>query len=101
MSWQTWLLAFLILIAAAIQYGLMFYAIRDLMRRPSVRGDNKVIWAFVILILPFVGALMYLIMGPTSFLPRANRPPAYAEAPRQTQPVDVIADVTSNGAHRS
>jgi hypothetical protein len=101
MSWQTWLLAILILIVAALQYGLMFYAIRDLMRRPSVRGDNKVIWVFVILILPFVGALIYLIMGPTSFLPRPNRPPAYAEATRQVQSSDVTADIPSNGAHRS
>src|SRR4051812_14740269 len=100
MSLQTWLLAFLILIAAAVQYGLMIYAIRDLMRRPSVRGDNKVIWAFVILILPFVGALIYLIMGPMSFLPRQNRTPAFAEAPRHVQPADVTADIPSNGTNR-
>jgi hypothetical protein len=99
MSWQTWLLALLILIAGAAQYGLMFYAIRDLLRRPSVRGDNKVIWAFAILTLPFVGALFYLVMGPTSFLPRPNRPPAYAE--RQMQPPDGAPDVADNGAQPS
>jgi hypothetical protein len=95
MSWQTWLLALLILIAGAAQYGLMFYAIRDLLRRPSVRGDNKVIWAFAILTLPFVGALIYLVMGPTSFLPRPNRPLAYADRQMQT---DSAPDVTDNGA---
>ncbi|MFL5759148.1 MAG: PLD nuclease N-terminal domain-containing protein [Thermomicrobiales bacterium] len=99
MSSLTWLLALLILIAAAVQYGLMFYAIRDLLRRPSVRGDNKVIWAFVILTLPFVGALLYLTMGPTSFLPRPNRPPAFAEAGRHANPFDTTADVGGNDTH--
>jgi len=96
MSWQTWLLALFILVVAAVQYGLMFYCIRDLVKRPSVRGDNKVIWAFVILTLPFLGALIYQVMGPTSFLPRPNRPLTYAEAMRQGQAVDSGPDITDN-----
>lgn len=75
MSWQTWLLVVGIALAGLVQYGLMIYAVRDLLRRPRVRGDNKVAWGLFILMVPFVGALVYTIMGPTSFLPRANRPP--------------------------
>jgi hypothetical protein len=99
MSWQTWLLALLILIAGAAQYGLMVYCVRDLMQRPTVRGDNKVIWAFVILCLPFLGALLYQIMGPTSFIPRPNRPPTYADVVRQEEiaRTDVVDDAAQPG----
>lgn len=75
MSLERWLVAILIVIVAAIQYGLVIYTLRDLARRPSVRGDNKTAWGLLILAAPFVGALIYAVMGPTSFLPRPNRPP--------------------------
>ncbi len=53
MNWsaQTWLLALAIVAWAALQYGLVVWALRDLVRRPRVRGDNKVVWALVILTL--------------------------------------------------
>ena len=74
-SWslETWLLALGIVVWAALQYGLVVWTLRDLLRRPRVRGDNKVVWALVILTLPFVGALLYASIGPTSFLPRSTR----------------------------
>jgi hypothetical protein len=75
MSLERWLVAFLIVVVAAVQYGLVIYTLRDLYRRPSVRGDNKTAWGILILAAPFVGALIYAVMGPTSFLPRPNRPP--------------------------
>jgi hypothetical protein len=75
MSLERWLLAIVIALVAALQYGLAAYTIRDLFRRPRVRGDNKVAWGLLILTLPFIGALLYGVMGPTSFLPRPNRPP--------------------------
>ena len=75
MSFQRWILAIVIVIAAGIQYGLVVYSIRDLARRPTVRGNNRIAWGLLILALPFAGALLYGIMGPTSFLPRPNRPP--------------------------
>lgn len=74
MEWQTWLIGLGIVLLGGVQYGLMTYAIRDLMRRPRVRGDNKVLWGLVILCLPIVGAILYSVMGPTSFLPRSARP---------------------------
>jgi hypothetical protein len=75
MSLERWLVAILIVIVAGVQYGLAVYTLRDLIRRPSVRGNNKVGWGLLILAVPFVGALVYAVMGPTSFLPRPNRPP--------------------------
>jgi hypothetical protein len=39
---------------------------RDLMRRSRVRGENKVVWALLILIVPILGALIYAIAAPTS-----------------------------------
>jgi hypothetical protein len=74
-SLERWILAILIVVVAAIQYGLVIYTLRDLARRPTVRGDNKVGWGLLILAVPFIGALIYGVMGPTSFLPRPNRPP--------------------------
>lgn len=73
---QTWLLVLGIVLWAAVQYGLAYWTLRDLARRPRVRGDNKVVWALVILVLPFGGALLYAWMGPTSFLARAPRSPS-------------------------
>ncbi|GIW04623.1 MAG: hypothetical protein KatS3mg059_1243 [Thermomicrobiales bacterium] len=70
MSWERWLLAILVLGLAAAQYGLIVMALRDLLRRPSVRGNNKVAWGLIIITIPFLGPLVYSYMGPTSFLPR-------------------------------
>jgi hypothetical protein len=80
---QTWLLALGIVVWGAVQYGLVYWTLRDLNRRPRVRGDNKVLWALLILTLPLVGALLYATLGPTSFLPRAGRP-GRPDPPRAT-----------------
>lgn len=72
MGWQDGLTVAGFLALTALWYGLQAYALRDLVRRPRVRGDNKVVWGLVILCLPFVGALVYLSAGPTSFLPRTR-----------------------------
>ncbi len=73
MTLERWILAISIVIVAGIQYGLVVYAIRDLNKRPTVRGNNKFAWSLLVLAVPFIGALIYAISGPTSFLPRANR----------------------------
>lgn len=73
-SLETWLLALGIVVWGVVQYGLAWWTLRDLHRRPRVRGDNKVVWALIILTLPLVGALLYATMGPTSFMPRPGRP---------------------------
>jgi len=70
MSMQTAMLATLIVILGAAQYGLDAQALRDLARRPRVRGDNKALWALCILCIPLFGAVIYNWMGPTSFVGR-------------------------------
>lgn len=76
MSIQTFLLAVLVVVYGAAQYILAAQAIRDLLRRPSVRGGNKTVWGIVILTIPIGGALLYTWMGPTSFLRRQGAAPA-------------------------
>ncbi len=63
MSWQRSLLIAAILLFAAVYYGLAFVALRDLFRRPAVRGENKTAWALAILCLPILGATLYGYFG--------------------------------------
>lgn len=70
MTLQTAMLATLIVILGVAQYALCVQAIRDLVRRPRVRGENKVLWGLAILGLPIGGAILYNWMGPTSFIHR-------------------------------
>lgn len=92
MTMQTAMLATLITILGAAQYALCVQALRDLIRRPRVRGENKVLWALGILCLPIAGAIIYNWMGPTSFLPRSispiaapvTREPAFPESTNVT-----------------
>ena len=96
MNLATSLAAIAIIALGALQYMLMANGIRDLIRRPRVRGGNKVLWGLAIICLPFAGALMYCWMGPTSFLarPRTERP-----VPQPT--VDLARNVTPIGHARS
>jgi hypothetical protein len=82
MSLTTVLALIAIVAFGAIQYTLMFNALRDLIRRPRVRGGNKVLWGLTILCLPIAGALIYSWMGPTSFLARDQ---AQIAPPRRRQ----------------
>ncbi|MGI8478049.1 MAG: PLD nuclease N-terminal domain-containing protein [Thermomicrobiales bacterium] len=75
MTWERWVLALGITLFAAAQYGLVWYALGDLRRRPRVRGDKKMSWLLVILVLPLAGPLIYGMFGPIGFMPRPNRPP--------------------------
>ncbi len=74
MSWERALLILIILVLTLTYYGLAGLALRDLLRRPAVRGDNKVTWGLAIVCLPIAGAVLYGYMGAASFLPRT--PPA-------------------------
>ncbi len=67
MSFQTAMLATLVILFGVAQYALCIQSLRDLMRRARVRGNNKVMWALTILCVPIAGALIYNWMGPTSF----------------------------------
>lgn len=70
MTMQTALALALVIGFAAAQYTFMCQALRDLIRRPRVRGGNKVAWGLLILCVPVIGALVYGWMGPTSLIRR-------------------------------
>ncbi|CAN5565809.1 hypothetical protein BH23CHL5_BH23CHL5_00900 [soil metagenome] len=73
MSLDRWILIVIVLAVSGLYYLLTALAIQDLMRRPAVRGDNKLVWMFVIVCIPILGALTYGYMGAASFLPRSPR----------------------------
>ena len=70
---KTFLLICAVLLWAFVQYGLMAWALRDLLRRPRVRGENKVIWGLLILTIPVLGALFYAAVAPVEPLARTPR----------------------------
>lgn len=83
MTVQTALAIALVAGFGTAQYILTAQALRDLARRPSVRGDNKTAWALLILCVPVVGALVYGWMGPTSLI-RRQGPPGASRRPYPT-----------------
>ncbi|MEJ7839891.1 MAG: PLD nuclease N-terminal domain-containing protein [Thermomicrobiales bacterium] len=99
MNLTTTLGAVAIIALGSLQYLLMANGIRDLLRRPRVRGGNKVLWGLVILCLPIGGALIYGWMGPTSFL---SRPQSRSDAGPRPQPQpDPAPNITPIGHARS
>ena len=70
---KTLLLICAVLLWAGVQYGLMAWAARDLLLRPRVRGDNKALWAVLILTVPVIGALFYAAVAPVTPIARAPR----------------------------
>jgi hypothetical protein len=70
---KTFMLICAVLLWAGVQYGLMVWALRDLMRRQSVRGDNKILWGILILTIPIIGALVYAIAAPVTPFTRPPR----------------------------
>ena len=54
----------LILPLAVIQIGLVIWALIDLTRPDRrVRGDQKVVWALIIIFISFFGPLLYFLVG--------------------------------------
>jgi Phospholipase_D-nuclease N-terminal len=47
-----------------IQLGLLVWALYDL-TRPSrrVKGDNKVVWALIIIFINLIGPILYFLVG--------------------------------------
>ena len=80
----------LIVLGGFVQYSLMYLAMKDLIHRPRVRGDNKVAWALVVLCVPIAGALAYDWNGKTGFRTRAGATTANAASrrPTRTETVD-------------
>ena len=46
-----------------LQLALMIIAIVDLVKRERVTGDNKVVWALVIVLVNIFGPIIYLVFG--------------------------------------
>ena len=70
---ETALLVCAVLLWLGMQYGLIVWAMRDLKHRDGVRGKNKVLWAFLILIVPVIGPIAYSIAAPVTPLARPTR----------------------------
>ena len=89
------MIALLILIVGCVQYALCVQAIRDLLHRPRVRGENKVLWTLLILCLPIAGAIIYNWMGPTSFIhrPLTNAGPPRPVITREAKPGATITPI--------
>ncbi len=103
MTLQTTMLATLIIILGAAQYALSVQAIRDLVLRPRVRGENKVLWCLGILCFPIGGAILYNWMGPTSFIhrPLPTHDPASGHDLRIMDAAGPSATITPISAARS
>lgn len=46
-----------------LELGLMVFALVDCVRRQRVRGDNKVVWILIIVLVNFIGPIVYLAAG--------------------------------------
>jgi hypothetical protein len=87
-DWRIALRVTAVLIWAALQYGLVYWTLRDLIGRPVVRGNNKVVWALVILTLPVVGALLYVGLGSDTVRLPIGRERSQSPAPPTPPPRD-------------
>jgi hypothetical protein len=57
--------AFMLLLipVALLELGLMIWALVDVLRRERVRGDNKVVWILVIVLVNIIGPIIYFLLG--------------------------------------
>jgi hypothetical protein len=46
-----------------IQLAIMVVALVDLAKRKRVKGDNKVLWVLVIILVNLIGPIIYLVWG--------------------------------------
>lgn len=46
-----------------LQLVLLIIALVDLIKRQKVRGDSKVLWALLIVLVNIIGPVVYLIFG--------------------------------------
>lgn len=54
----------LVLPIAVIEIGLIIYALRDLLRSERrVRGDSKLMWGILIVVIGMLGPILYLTVG--------------------------------------
>ena len=46
-----------------LEVGLLVFALVDLIKRKKVRGDNKILWAILIVFIEIIGPCLYLLLG--------------------------------------
>ena len=46
-----------------VEAGLLVFALVDLIRRKQVRGDSKILWVLIIILVNFIGPIIYLAVG--------------------------------------
>ena len=59
-NWNQWLP--LLVPIVFLQLGLMIFALLDLVRRERTKGP-KWVWALVIVLINFIGPVVYLVIG--------------------------------------
>lgn len=57
---QNWMLLIPIVV---INYILVIVALVDMFRREHVAGGNKLIWALVVLLIQYIGPIIYFVFG--------------------------------------
>lgn len=56
----------LLLIAAVVIFLVLWVrSVLDVVRRPDLTGPQKAAWSIIMLVLPFVGLLIYMMMRPS------------------------------------
>lgn len=54
----------LVLPIAIIEIGLLVFALRDLLKpERRVRGDSKLMWGIIIVLVNFIGPILYFVVG--------------------------------------
>ncbi len=48
---------------ALLQFGLLVWALIDVVKREHVTGGNKVVWILIIVLVGILGPLIYFIFG--------------------------------------
>jgi len=46
-----------------LELGLLIWALVDCLKRERVKGGNKVVWILVIVLINFIGPILYLLLG--------------------------------------
>jgi hypothetical protein len=91
--WETFFL-FLIFLPLLMVWT---FALVDIFRRDDMRGVQKALWVAVVILLPFVGTIVYLIVRPVGATPEERQlleaaGQAYADTATQLQALSDLHD---------
>ncbi|HWN22629.1 MAG TPA: SHOCT domain-containing protein [Gaiellaceae bacterium] len=92
--WETFFLILIFLPLALIWAG----ALLDIFRRDDMGGVSKAIWVAAVILLPFLGTLIYLIVRPPGATPEERE--MIEDASRQfvnAEQLQVLADLHDRG----